>query len=409
MAVNDTSVVIVPDLGDIHAGDGTAVAAPFTVEGDAWASHPPDYTVDNYTQPAEQAPIIEWDTIVELVYQGDVVASSADRLAILGGAVHQSNRRNYRSSLRNVRLVDPDSDPDIRWLLSHRSGAELVPTIRWTSGGVTRTEQLGVFRPHRSQITETFDGLEYQMAGWDRAWTVDRAGITGTPIRIDDDTDAAAAIEQVVNGVLATPVEIVTASTGITVARTTWRPGDKPWSDAVTALAQAGGVEAWFDRQGRLNIIPLTTPTDADWELTDQVLEVSTVDDSAGWGNGVTMISTAPWLLFGISATVWDDDPSSPTYYLGPAGKNLVTVENPAIYSAAAADTAARAELERLRGADADLEWAQIPDPRIAPGQIVDVRRTNLGISDRYRIDEVTIPFRPGPVECVARQIGAVA
>lgn len=352
----------------------------------------------------------QWQASIDVVLDGTVVRSTADgSLTVTSGSVFASSQRAYRRALRNTTIVDHRGDPDLAELLSHRSGATLAPSVRWRGDSVDYP--LGVFRPNRIGSTANATGVVHTLNGWDLAWTVDRAGID-TPIKIIEGADAAAAIATIVNTVLATPVEVVSGRTGFGVAPMTWSPGAKPWSEAVAKIAESAGVYAYFDVHGRLavNAIPTVDTTGAaDWTYESELIEASTDSDAEGWGNVVTVNSTAPWLLFPIVATAQDDDPNSPTYYLGPTGKHQVTIDNPVISSQAAADTAARAELERLKGADVSLDWTQVPNPAHEVGDVIDVRRPELGIAHRMVLDEFEIPFLAGPTTAKARMIGQAA
>ena len=250
------------------------------------------------------------------------------------------------------------------------------------------------------------DGIVHSLAQcYDRAWVVDRAGFE-TPLTIEAGIAPAVAIARVVDESLniSVPRTIVTGG-GEPVARATWTTD--PWSNAVWEYAQGGGLDVRFGPSGNLIATPIddTHTITKTLDGTNALIEVTGEERGSDWGNGVTVIGTSPHLLFGVRATVWDDDPASDTYYLGPTGRHLLTRENSTIFSTAAAETAARAELAKLAGGSVAVSWTQVPDPTLDAFDVIGLTYPGLGITDRVVVDEVTIPLRPGPVTVAGRTV----
>lgn len=343
------------------------------------------------------------------IWRGDILeASSSDGLKITGGQVTVDGTRKHRRALRSLTIVDEDADPDLRFLLSGRSGAQIRPYVRWAGDSVRYP--LGVFRAERTSADEAGSAVQYNVSGFDRSWLVERAGFTDGIVSIPSGTSVVEAVSSIATAALG-PIEVRGVDLGRTEARTSWRSGDDPWSGAISSILFGVGGEAFFDAYGRLIVRPvpevsvLSAP-DFTYDSSVAVFDAGTSESLSSWGNGVTVVGTAPWLLTSVSATVWDDNPSSPTYYLGPTGKFPVRVENASVGSVSAATVAARAELQKLKGGDASITWSQVPNPAHEAGDILDITRPALGVNQRVVLDEFAIPLRPGPSEGSARLLG---
>jgi hypothetical protein len=91
---------------------------------------------------------------------------------------------------------------------------------------------------------------------------------------------------------------------------------------------------------------------------------------------------------------VWiDDDPASPTYYLGPYGTVTLRFTSPMILTQEQAQDAADALGRRVKGATEAVEIDVIPMPAIEPGDVVTLTRGRSKVEGRFLIDQVRIPL----------------
>ena len=118
----------------------------------------------------------------------------------------------------------------------------------------------------------------------------------------------------------------ITPSTSV-VAAQTFQPGDDPWA-AIQAVAATAGQLAYFDAEGILQVIndPSSNPKQPAATMVDGlgnpcVSVTRTTSRTPGY-NGVIIIGqSATNSTAVISGSAFDEDPNSPTYYLGPYGQ----------------------------------------------------------------------------------------
>jgi Domain of unknown function (DUF5047) len=170
------------------------------------------------------------------------------------------------------------------------------------------------------------------------------------------------------------------------------------WADGVEKLADSIGAECFFDPQGSGVIRPQPTLSDpAVWTVDSgpQGLLVARGDElareptySGVVARGERTDGTAP-----VQAIVWDTDPNSPTYYLGPFGRKPLFYSSPLLTTVAQCQTAGAALLARAKGKQAAPAISTIVNPALEAGDVVllqDDGRRQLLI-----LDKVTVPLSP--------------
>ena len=92
---------------------------------------------------------------------------------------------------------------------------------------------------------------------------------------------------------------------------------------------------------------------------------------------------------------MWDDNPESPTYYLGAYGKRpWPRKSTPYAATQAQLDAAARRELLTYLSRGEPIRFAALPDPAREEGDAVRVRNLRGGVADApYVIDQLEIPL----------------
>jgi len=189
-------------------------------------------------------------------------------------------------------------------------------------------------------------------------------------------------------------LEYLFPSTTFTSPLLTFDSLSDPWEGA-NQMAKYMGNYLAFDGLGRLTSRPeptfTATPVAEIVEgknMTSAVLDL----DRTGAYNRVTATSNNASTGEVFEATATDDDPSSPTYYFGTRfGKKPRGFYSEFIGSNAQAASAAASILAANLGVSRSVRFSAIPDPRLEVGDVVLLKRTQLGIDELHIIDTLTI------------------
>jgi hypothetical protein len=222
--------------------------------------------------------------------------------------------------------------------------------------------------------------------------------------------DRLTAPSQTVSGAL-TVVEIrrliqETLGTGVTVTDRTGSVQVAPildiererWADGVEKLADSIAAECYFDPQGNAVIRAQPQITDTPvWTVSSgpggiMLSKEDTLTRELVY-NGVVVFGeradgTAP-----VTATVWDTDPTSPTYYLGQFGKKPRFYSNPQLTTVLQCQAAGAALLARVKGLNAKVKLTAVVNPALESGDVVRARDIDDGSVQAHILDTVTVPW----------------
>lgn len=344
---------------------------------------------------------------------GAVVADTASgQLLIDGGAVVEDWRRAYRRTL-SVTVTQPDTDPGLAKLLAVRGGYDIVPYTGWRWGnGLIEEWQQGVFRVTATpRLRRTGPGVQWSLTGTDWSRRVARAGFEARYV-ITKDSNVGDSIADLVRSRITSDITVQGCGCSYTTPRMTYAAGDNPWASALT-LAEGAGLDLYFNAAGELVVRDrpsVTDPPNLTFDSSSVVVtEASIRDDDENFANVVVVVGTNPALLFPISGIARDDNPESPTYYLGPVGTHTKHIDNNTLFSAAAAQRMATVELEKLLGSDSELQLTHIATHALEAGDRIDVTQPDLGVAERVVIDRLEHPLTPRrPARTIGRVTGAV-
>jgi hypothetical protein len=169
-----------------------------------------------------------------------------------------------------------------------------------------------------------------------------------------------------------------------------------PLQDITTIAAQAG-LLVFSDPEGIIVCAPAPEPNTpkADWQegvdcpVTDLARDITT----SAMKNSITVVSTNPEVDPPISATVEDDDPSSPTWVEGPFRRRRLTVRDDSVADVAGAEGLARSLLEgRKRPSESVKVTVPGRGDLIIRDQIL-LRRENVSVSNPYRVLKWSLPI----------------
>lgn len=274
---------------------------------------------------------------------------------------------------------------------------------------------LGVFLITDVDVVDGEQGIRVDVQGSDRSIRVARARWTSA-YQIASGTNAATAV----GDLLASRYDDVQTgfpTTAETVGQTVLgtETDNDPWRDAVR-IAQAAGFDLYFDGDGVARMDPAedyetATPDEVYLENAEaMILTLTRRLSNERTYNGV--IATAEGSDVGDTyrAEAWDDDPASPTYRFGPFGEVPLFFTSPLITSQEQAQAAAQSRLAKIKGATEAVDWAQIVDPSLDVGDVIEVQNTGAKVSRLMVLDRLTIPLDPGqPMTAVARTVRFLA
>jgi len=244
-------------------------------------------------------------------------------------------------------------------------------------------------------------GLALTVSGIDLSYAISRNTWTDIFYVPANTNYAQAALEIAQNRLPGINADV--ASTEVTAERLLFgtSQGNDPWQD-LQDMGTAIGYEAYFDPVGTLKFKPIADPalSPSVWTISDaanptMVSYTRSISDSTTYNyvvaSGESTSNETPFV-----AVAFDNDPSSPTYYLGPYNIVTTTFVSAMITSQAQAQQAADALLLVVKGASETVEISMVPNPALEPGDIVTVTRTFNGqkiIQGTFKINSISTPL----------------
>lgn len=315
-----------------------------------------------------------------------------EHLTHIGGSVTATRGSAVR---RTCTVTVPDTSlipiRPVDQLAIYGARLRILRGIRYPDGTI-ESVPLGYFRidrvegdPDYGPVTISGSSLEAVIA--DDAFTV--------PYTTRGGTAAGAAITNLIQASIPAAV-VVNRALDATLGTTTWDAQGDRWA-AVTACATALGAEVYCDADGIFVIaeLPDIATTPPVWNVdagADGVLISATRAYSRdGMYNVVvasgenTEDSIAP-----VSATAVDNDPTSPTYYLGPFGRVPKFYSSSTLITGGQCTAAANLLLRSSVKPVATVSIEAAPNPCLEPGDII---RATYGNGERelHQIQSLTI------------------
>lgn len=329
------------------------------------------------------------------------------RLQATGGEVNVDRTADVRRRC-SVSCVDPTGEitPINAESILTPLGTELrlYRGVEYTSGvlaGKVETVLLGIFRLSKASVKDSVGGSpDISLEGYDLSRTIRRDRFTdvftvaaGSTLVDSIKLIAQRTFPDVDFDAFASPV---TTTTPIVFDADT-----DPW-EAMNTLAQSAGCEVFFTADGRLKVAP---PVDIDHLPAAQfsyiegkgctLLDLDVVfTDEPGYNGVVLTAESAGGDTPPVRSIVWDNEPSSPTYYLGPYGKVPMFITDSNITTQADADSAAAAQLNLILGFSSQLSITASVNPALDANDVVQVTRQRSGVNSKFAIDSLTIPLK---------------
>lgn len=332
------------------------------------------------------------------------------RLSATGGNVQEDATAEIR---RHCSLSCYDADgtltPKSAEDLLTPHGTEVRPYrgVMYADGR-TEVMALGVFRISQVDVDDSVGGSpDIKIEGYDRSRTVIRDKFT-EPYTVAKDTNLITAIKAIIGRTFPDAQYDAITTTMVTSAPLVFDSNTSPWA-AAESLAQSLGCEIYFDARGVVVIAPppdIDALPGPDFEFIEgrgctMTNIKSKFTDEPGFNGIVLEGASLGDELPPVRVVVWDDEPTSPTYHLGPYGEvpDFRTDEN--VKTEAEATNAAKSLLQGMLGFSDQVIITSWPNPALTAGSIVQVERERSGATGLYSVDAITTPLAASEVSTV--------
>jgi hypothetical protein len=176
--------------------------------------------------------------------------------------------------------------------------------------------------------------------------------------------------------------------------------GGDPWQD-IQDLATAIGYEAFFDAKGVFTFRPVPDPSigDAVWAFDEDniplVAEATRELSNEQTFNHVIVVGQSTSSSNPVTAEAFDNNPSSPTYILGPYGEVTERLTFSTITTQDQAQAAANALLLNSLGGADTVTIVCVPQPALEPGDIVKINCGDVNVDGNYMINSMSTSLSP--------------
>lgn len=342
-----------------------------------------------------------WHTRVEVLYGGDFVVALN---MVTDGKVSLDDVAVRRSV--SLAMIDVDgtlTPSDARDLLAPKGTELRIERGLTLATGAIEWVPLGVFGIDRPRVAAHKGGTILTVDALDRVAAV-RTRRFVTPWVVTAGTSTAQAISDIVTSRLDVPTRIT--QTGHTTPEVAYEELSDPWA-AVEALAAADGLVAFFDALGTLVVAPdVPVTTGAVYAKAADGLLLSTERGMRAdvTYSGVIVKGEHPDLP-PVRVELWDTDPASSTYHLGPFGQRPFGFTSPLIKDATMANAAAATILPKVTGMRQEIALETIGTPGHDIGDVVQVNDPTSRTQGEYLVIGASIPLRSGQVGLKLRSL----
>lgn len=372
-AVGDVLGDLVLTGGSIH---GTRVAPPLALPGGPIASsfirwHADglafvDTSVDNG---ATWQPAVSGGPVPRLVRGTSVAQAVLTRITLDRSSTSVATPRLHDLELR----VSVESSRD-----------ELMP--------------LGAFTLNDVDIVDNSSGIYLDISGNDFSRKISRARWTSTLV-IPEGTNYGDAIRTMVGDRLP-GAQFNMVSTDIVTPRLFFgaNSNNDPWTDIADAAAACGNW-IYFDPFGVCTMKEQPNPDKTEpvhvFESTQNpvINDVKRSVTDRDTYNYVIVIAEGSTLEEPLQAISYDDDPNSPTYWLGDYGVVADIWRTSLITDPVQAQLAADARLLKSKGATETAAISTLVHAALEPGDVVGIQRNRSKLDGRFILDSITTPL----------------
>jgi hypothetical protein len=347
-------------------------------------------------------------------------ANPATPLTVAGGRITVNGSASFRRYISDLVIVDPTGalvPTTAAAYFSPLANNELRLSVGVMVDGVAEYVPQGVFQLEGANTSDTPEGLTITVSAYDRARRYSRARrVTPKAFDASASTPIYSAITSLLTDAVAGTTVTHNSPVHLTPSQVLDTGGD-PWEFA-RSLAESIGYELYFGRTGNCALTQIPDPnvsTLPDWTYAEgagALLSVERAQSNEEVYNGVVLTGENPSNGSPVRVIVWDDNPTSPTYYLGPYGKVPDFWVDDKVRDVTQATAAATGRLNRYKQQTERVVFAIVPNPAIDIGDAVRVVRTKSGFpatgpgSNALIVDgfSVGLGATDGAMVCTARQ-----
>lgn len=323
-----------------------------------------------------------------------ITASNGATLLAVSGRVEMDARRSITRTCELELIPTDDYDVDALFALVMTPSLEITVSRGIVVGNRTEFVPLGVFST--DQASKTDETVTW--AGSDRSKKIARARFIDTYQIAKDTTLAAAGTALLQSRWSFTPVDF-TGVDGVLGATVNFDAGPEsdPWQQARDLFAEFG-YELSFDGRGVARAVPVPDPAtvpsvfDLGSGEDNLVLTGETDGNFEGTYNGVVASGEGTEIETPVRAVVWDDDPTSPTYFQGGFGLVPRFYSSPLLTTVEQCEKAAATILSKAKGRQQGLAVSSIVNPALEPFDVVTANVYDTPV--RFVIDKVSVPLR---------------
>jgi uncharacterized protein DUF5047 len=163
----------------------------------------------------------------------------------------------------------------------------------------------------------------------------------------------------------------------------------------IKSLIDSVGAIMYFDHQGHLVVKPVPDITAPVWTVAGEpggvLVQASRTLSRDGVYNAVVVSGEGADSTAAVTATAYDNDPNSPTYWYGSYGRVPGFYSSETITTTSQAAVAARAALRKVLGLPYSIDLTAVPNPALEAWDVIRVRYPNR--SEVHLLEKVTIPL----------------
>lgn len=255
---------------------------------------------------------------------------------------------------------------------------------------------LGVFRIEDPTFSESNGGITTQLDCYDRAYWVSSLRLTQPYSVVANGTLnlVHTAISDLLLSRAPGLIMDVTPST-YAIPATTFEEGSDPWEKAIK-MAESAGMELFFDTTGicRLHYVPVDTANVvATYGTEARILSAGKKQSTKGTFSRAIVTGENTANSVPIRSEKVDDNPLSPSYYLGAFGDRPTWLRSQFITTQSQADSSAAALLARKSGRAETVSIEGIPNPAHDAGDMIRIVHSNLDMDVTVALDTIEIPL----------------